>query len=66
MKPMNLLEARLGDGREMKVEFTETPEGIEIRETFDAEGMNPVEMQRMGWQAILDSFARHVVAKQAG
>jgi uncharacterized protein YndB with AHSA1/START domain len=24
------------------------------------EGQNPPEMQREGWQAILDSFARHV------
>ena len=32
-------------------------------ETFDAETENPPELQRMGWQAILDNFGRHVEAK---
>jgi hypothetical protein len=31
-----------------------------VRETFDAETENPVEMQKLGWQAILDNFVRHV------
>ena len=32
-------------------------------EAFDAEGENPIELQRQGWQAILDRFARHVEGK---
>ena len=35
----------------------------DIQETFDAETENPPELQRMGWQAILDNFGRHVEAK---
>jgi hypothetical protein len=31
-----------------------------VRETFDAETANAPELQRQGWQAILDNFARHV------
>lgn len=34
--------------------------GVLVRETFDAESENPAEMQRAGWQAILDNFGRHV------
>jgi hypothetical protein len=34
-----------------------------VKVTFDAETENPAEMQRAGWQAILDSFGRHVEAK---
>ena len=30
---------------------------------FDLENENPPEMQRQGWQAILDNFSRHVEAK---
>ncbi len=46
----------LGDGRNISVTFTEEGEGTKIVETFDAEATNPIEMQQMGWQAILDSF----------
>jgi hypothetical protein len=35
-----------------------------VKETFDAETENEPEVQRQGWQAILDSFARHAEAKQ--
>jgi hypothetical protein len=48
------------DGREVRVEFSETAEGVLVRETFDAETENEPEMQREGWQAILDNFTRHV------
>ena len=34
-----------------------------VRVIFDAEDQNPAEMQRAGWQAILDNFARHTEAK---
>jgi uncharacterized protein YndB with AHSA1/START domain len=60
-----LLEYRLGDERTVRVEFSEETGGVRVRETFDAETQNDPEMQRSGWQAILDSFARHV-EKRAG
>lgn len=34
-----------------------------VRETFDAETENPAEMQRAGWQAILDNFGQYVECK---
>jgi hypothetical protein len=37
---------------------------VVVKETFDAESENPAEMQRQGWQAILDNFGRHVEAKK--
>jgi hypothetical protein len=36
-----------------------------ISETFDAETENTPELHRQGWQAILDSFGRHVEAKRS-
>ena len=65
VEPPGLLEFRLGDGREVRVEFTAEAGGVRVRETFDAETVHDVELQRRGWQAILDSFARHVEAKRA-
>jgi hypothetical protein len=38
----------------------EETDGVEVRVTFDAESENPIEMQRAGWQSILDNFAKHV------
>jgi len=46
------------------VRFLGGPGGVTVRETFDAESENPAEMQRLGWQAILDNFARHVEARR--
>src|SRR5215831_16708565 len=54
-----LIEYSFGD-RAAQVEFDETPKGVNVRVTFDAEETNSVEMQRGGWQAILDNFTRHV------
>lgn len=60
--PQQRIEYRMDDGREVQVEFIDAGDGVTVRETFDAEATNPVEMQRDGWQAILDNFARHVTA----
>lgn len=57
--PNKRIAYTLGDGREVEIDFIPTDSGVHIRETFDPETMNPEEMQRGGWQAILDSFKRH-------
>ena len=62
--PQKTIEYRMGDGREVKVEFIERQGGVLVKETFDAETENTPELQRQGWQAILDSFGRHVEAKK--
>ena len=58
-----IIEYQMGDDRDVKVEFTEGADGVLVRETFDAESETDRELQRQGWQAILDNFARHVEAK---
>ena len=59
VKEHELIEYDMDDGRHVKVEFTESPEGVKVRETFDPENENPEEMQRSGWQAILDNFKKY-------
>lgn len=54
-----LIECSFGD-RVLLVEFSSGPDGVTVRETFDAEETNSVELQRAGWQAILNNFARYV------
>jgi uncharacterized protein YndB with AHSA1/START domain len=58
--PQRLIEFTMSDGRDVRVEFAETADGVRVRETFEAETENDPELQRDGWQAILDNFARHV------
>ena len=58
-----LLAFRLDDDREVRIQFKETADGILVKEEFDAETENDPELQRKGWQAILDNFARHVESK---
>jgi len=59
--PLERIECAFGD-RTLVVEFVPGANGVTVRETFDAEDEHPVELQRAGWQAILDRFARHVEA----
>ena len=57
-----LIEYSFGD-RTAEVTFAESPAGVKVTVSFEAEEENPVEMQQEGWQAILDNFARHVNGK---
>jgi uncharacterized protein YndB with AHSA1/START domain len=57
--PEKLIEYSFGD-RTAKVEFLDGENGVTVRVTFEPEQENPVEMQRGGWQAILNSFKQHV------
>lgn len=47
-------------GREVEITFEETPDGILVTETFDAEGIHSPEMQTAGWSAILANFKKYV------
>ncbi|KQS36745.1 SRPBCC family protein [Pedobacter sp. Leaf194] len=53
-----LIQYVLADGRQVKIVFEADGEQTRIAETFDPETTNPLEMQRGGWQAILDNFKK--------
>ena len=53
----------MGDGRRVSVEFDAQGDSTKIVETFDAESQNSVELQRSGWQSILDNFKRYAEAE---
>jgi len=63
--PTRLLEYTFGD-RVGTVEFSDGATGVTVSVTFDSEPTHPEDQQRAGWQAILDNFARHVVAGRPG
>jgi uncharacterized protein YndB with AHSA1/START domain len=49
----------IGDGRRVKIIFTSNGSKTRVVETFEAEQFNSIEMQRSGWQAILDNFKNY-------
>ena len=48
------------DDRKVTVTFSQKENGVQITETFEAENQNPLEMQKQGWQAILNNFKTYV------
>lgn len=61
--PQELIEYRMGDDRDVAVHFEPAGEGVRVRVEFDAEAQNPAEIQRQGWQAILDNYGRYAESK---
>lgn len=50
------IEYTIDDDRKVKIYFTSEGNATRVVETFEAENIHPVEMQKAGWQAIMDSF----------
>lgn len=59
---LEVLSYIMTDGRRVKTVFEPQSRSTKVTTTFDAEQENPVEVQREGWQAILDNFSRYVQA----
>lgn len=47
------------DNREIQVSFEKMDDKTRVTVTFDPENVNPVDLQRDGWQSILDNFRRY-------
>jgi uncharacterized protein YndB with AHSA1/START domain len=58
--PGRLIEYVIEDGRAVSVLFEPTEDAVKITETFEPEEQNPIAMQKNGWQAILNNFAKYV------
>jgi uncharacterized protein YndB with AHSA1/START domain len=62
VKEHELIEYDMDDGRHVKVEFADSPQGVKITETFEPENTHPENVQRSGWQAILNNFKKYAEA----
>jgi len=62
VKTNELIAYTMGDGRKAKVAFTDNGNETKVVETFEAEEVNSVDMQRSGWQAILNNFKKYTEA----
>lgn len=57
--PHTYIEYTMGDGRNVKNHFTADGDQVHILIHFEAEDQNPIDMQKAGWQSILDSFKKY-------
>ncbi len=52
------------DGRQVSINFFRTDEGqVNIVQVFDAEDVNSAELQKSGWQSILNNFKKYVLSQ---
>jgi uncharacterized protein YndB with AHSA1/START domain len=59
VKINKMIAYTIGDGRKVKINFSANGGETRIAETFEAENTNSIEMQRGGWQSILDNFKKY-------
>ena len=59
VKTNELIEYTLGDGRKVIINFTVIGNETKVVETFEAENVNSIQMQKDGWQAILNNFKKY-------
>ncbi|MDX2191454.1 MAG: SRPBCC family protein [Bacteroidota bacterium] len=57
--PHKLIEYSLGDERKVRITFQNNGSSTTVTETFDPENLNPMDMQKAGWQAIIDNYKKH-------
>jgi uncharacterized protein YndB with AHSA1/START domain len=60
--PNEKIAYTMSDGRKVTTTFSQEGDMTKITTVFDPESQNPIEMQRGGWQAILDNFKKYVEA----
>jgi uncharacterized protein YndB with AHSA1/START domain len=59
VKTNEVIAYTIGDGRKVNVVFESNGNSTTVTETFEAETENTVDLQRGGWQAIMDSFKKY-------
>lgn len=61
--PHERIAYSMSDGREVDVLFRAHEGQTHVSETFDPEQQNPLQVQKDGWQAILNNFKRYVESR---
>ncbi len=61
IKDLEEIKYHLADGRKVETKFTQNEDGsTTLMQNFEPESENDIEMQKAGWQAILDNFKKYV------
>ncbi len=59
IKRHSVIEYKMSDGRKVKIEFISGVGKTKVIETFDPEHENSIDMQKAGWQSILNNFKKY-------
>jgi uncharacterized protein YndB with AHSA1/START domain len=59
VKIHELIAYTLGDGRKVRMTFSSEANMTKIVVNFEAESINSIDMQRGGWQSILNNFKKY-------
>lgn len=57
-----LIEYKINDGRSVQIKFSSNGTQTQVTETFEAEDMHSHELQKEGWQSILNNFKKYTEA----
>ena len=60
VEPMQEIEFEITDGRKVSVSFVKVEDGVKVIEKFEPETENTLELQKAGWQSILNNFKKLV------
>ena len=58
--PLKRMIYTIADGRKVTVKFDQMDDTIILTENFEPENIHPIDLQRGGWQSILDNFKKNV------
>ncbi len=59
IKKNELVAYTIADGRKVTTTFEPAGNATKVTTTFEAENQNSIELQRTGWQAILDNYKKY-------
>ena len=59
-----IIEYMMDDGRKATIHFQSSDGKTKLTETFEMEHTNSEELQRSGWQAILDNFKKYAEGRK--
>ena len=54
-----LISYILDDERKVSILFSHEVDGTKVSQTFEIEDVNSADLQKFGWQAILDNFKKY-------
>lgn len=59
VKEFEKIAYTMGDDRKVSISFADLGDGVKVTESFEMEHANSYEMQKSGWQSILDNFKKY-------
>ena len=59
VEPYEKIEYTIADGRKVRIDFKPQGNATHVTEIFEAEDTNSLDMQKTGWQAIMDNYKKY-------